>query len=312
MKTTKISIYEEITDKIITALEDGVNPWAKPWQTVHYGPFRNALTNRPYRGMNVLLLNLVALSQGHVDPRWLTFRNAEQLGGHVRKGEKGAAIVFWKFLPARDRDGDAEPDALTDDEKERKLIPFARAYTVFNVEQCEGLNLPELEPGVEIRQDQENNELADRILALPKLKHGGNSACYLPVPDLIILPHRVHFEHADFYYSAGYHETIHWTGHPNRLNRVFSTRFGGLGYAFEELVAEIGAAFLGAHTDIPFDNMHHPEYINQWLQILKGNSKAIFSAAAKAQHATDFVLDKAGIASVQEHPSTAGELAVAA
>jgi antirestriction protein ArdC len=109
MNNPKTSIYEEITEKIITALEDGVNPWAKPWQAVHYGPFRNALTNRPYRGMNVLLLNLMALSRGHVDPRWLTYRNAEQLGGHVRKGEKGAAIVFWKFLPARDRDGDAEP-----------------------------------------------------------------------------------------------------------------------------------------------------------------------------------------------------------
>ena len=312
MNNQKVSIYEEITAKIITALEDGVNPWAKPWQSVHYGPFRNALTNRPYRGMNVLLLNLVALSRGHVDPRWLTFRNAEQLGGYVRKGEKGASIVFWKFLPARDRDGDAAPDALTDDEQERKLIPFARSYTVFNVEQCEGLNLPELEPGVEIRQDQEDNELAERILALPKLKHGGNSACYLPVPDLIILPHRVHFEHADFYFSAGYHETIHWTGHPSRLNRVCSTQFGDLGYAFEELVAEIGAAFLGAHTGIPFENMHHPEYINQWLQILKGNSKAIFSAAAKAQHATDFVLDKAGIYSVQEDVSATNELPVAA
>ena len=97
MQPDKPSIYEQITDKIVTALENGVNPWAKPWHTVSYGPFRNALTNRPYRGMNVLLLNLVALSRGHVDPRWLTFRNAEQLGGHVRKGEKGAAIVFWKF-----------------------------------------------------------------------------------------------------------------------------------------------------------------------------------------------------------------------
>ena len=106
MNSQKISIYEEITAKIITALEDGVNPWAKPWQSVHYGPFRNALTNRPYRGMNVLLLNLVALARGHVDPRWLTYRNTEQLGGHVRKGEKGATIVFWKFLPTRDRGGD--------------------------------------------------------------------------------------------------------------------------------------------------------------------------------------------------------------
>ncbi len=192
MNDQKISIYEEITAKIITALKDGVNPWAKPLQTVHYGPFRNALTNRPYRGMNVLLLNLVALARGHVDPRWLTYRNAEQLGGHVRKGEKGASIVFWKVLPARDRNGDAA-DALTDDEQERKLIPFARSYTVFNVEQCEGLDLPPLveeeAPGV-----GECNELAEQILALPNLKHGGNKACYLPGPDMVLLPHRSSFE----------------------------------------------------------------------------------------------------------------------
>ena len=302
MNKVKTSIYEEITGKIITALENGVNPWAKPWQAVHYGPFRNALTNRPYRGMNVLLLNLMALSRGHVDPRWLTFRNAEQLGGHVRKGEKGASILFWKFLPARDRDDDAEADALTGDEQERqerKLVPFARSYTVFNVEQCEGLDLPPLESDP-MPVMEECNELAERILALPKLKHGGNNACYLPVPDLILLPNRAHFEHVDFYFSAGYHETIHWTGHLSRLNRVFGSRFGDLGYAFEELVAEIGAAFLGAHTGILFDNMRHPEYLNHWLQILKGDSKAIFTAAAKAQNGADFVLDKAGIASVQE------------
>ncbi len=311
MNNQKGTIYEEITAKIITALEDGVNPWAKPWQTIHYGPFRNALTNRPYRGMNILLLNLVALARGHVDPRWLTSRNAEQLGGHVRKGEKGAAVVFWKFLPARDRDGEAEPDALTDDEQERKLIPFARSYTVFNVEQCEGLELPPLveeeAPGV-----GECNELAEQILALPNLKHGGNKACYLPGPDMVLLPHRSSFEQDDFYYATGYHETCHWTGHPSRLNRVFGARFGDLGYAFEELLAEIGAAFLGAHTGIPFEAMRHPEYIHHWLQILQGDSKAIFTAAAKAQQAADFVLDKAGIVSVQEDVSATNELPVAA
>jgi hypothetical protein len=120
--------------------------------------------------MNVLLLNLVALARGHVDPRWLTYRNAEQLGGHVRKGEKGASIVFWKFLPTRDRGGDPEPDALTDDEQERKLIPFARSYTVFNVEQCEGLALPPLVEE-EASDVNECNELAEQILALPNLKH---------------------------------------------------------------------------------------------------------------------------------------------
>ena len=299
MQPDKPSIYEQITGKIVTALENGVNPWARPWHTVHSGPFRNALTNRPYRGMNVLLLNLVALSRGHVDPRWLTFRNAEQLGGHVRKGEKGAAIVFWKFLPARDRDGETQPEAAGDDEQERKQVPFARSYTVFNVEQCEGLDLPPLD-AEELHGRGEDNEPAERVLALAQLQHGGNKACYLPTPDLVLLPNRSAFENSDFYYATGFHEICHWTGHATRLNRVFGTRFGDLGYAFEELVAEIGAAFLGAQTGIPFETMRHPEYIHHWLQIFKGDSKAIFTAAAKAQHAADFVLDQAGIVRAEE------------
>ncbi len=299
MNNPQTSIYQEITGRIITALENGVNPWAKPWQAAHCGPFRNALTNRPYRGMNVLLLNLMALSRGHVDPRWLTYRNAEQLGGHVRKGEKGASIVFWKFLPARDRDGEAEADAFTDDEQQRRLIPLARIYTVFNAEQCEGLALPPLAED-EMPEMVEGNEPAEMILALPHLKHGDSRACYLPGPDLVLLPKRSSFEHDDFYFCTGYHETLHWSGHPDRLNRVFGTRFGDLGYAFEELVAEIGAAFLGAHTGIPFASMRHPEYINHWLQILKGDSRAIFTAAAKAQIAADFLLDKAGIVGAEE------------
>ncbi len=141
-----------------------------------------------------------------------------------------------------------------------------------------------------------------RILALPTLQHGGNKACYMTVPDVVILPPRSIFEHPDFYFSTGYHEVVHRTDHPDRLARTIGSRFGDLSYAFEELVAEIGAAFLGAHTAIPFEAMRHSEYINVWLQILKGNNKAIFTAAAKAQGAADFVLDKAGITCVQEEP----------
>jgi len=239
--------------------------------------------------------------RGYVDPRWLTYRNAEQLGGHVRKGEKGAAIVFWKFLPARDRDGEAEADteAFTDDDQQRRLIPLARVYTVFNAEQCEGLALPPLFEDA-IPEINEGNKPAEKILALPHLKHGGSRACYLPGPDLVLLPQRSSFEHDDFYYATGFHEVCHWSGHPERLNRIFGTRFGDLGYAFEELVAEIGAAFLGAHTGIPFADMRHPEYINHWLQILKGDSRAIFTAAAKAQNAADFLLDKAGTVGAEE------------
>ena len=303
MENTKKSIYEEITGKIITALQAGVNPWAKPWGTVQYGPFRNAVTKRPYRGMNILLLNLAACTRGYSDPRWLTFHNALHLGGHVRRSEKGTAIVFWKFQSKKDRDCNRTADALADEAEERKLIPFARSYTVFNAEQCEGLALPELAEG-EAPTPGEYNELAEKVLSLPELKHGGNTACYLPQQDMVLLPDRSCFENDDFYYSTGFHEVCHWTGHASRLNRVFGTRFGDLAYAFEELVAEIGAAFLGPHTGIPFEDMRHPEYISQWLQILQGDNKAIFTAAAKAQNAADFILERAGIVNAQEEENT--------
>ncbi|KAB2891121.1 MAG: DUF1738 domain-containing protein [Desulfobulbaceae bacterium] len=277
-------------------------PWAKPWNAAQHGVFRNAITNRPYRGLNIMLLNLVAMLKGFVDPRWLTFRNAEKLGGNIRKGEKGVQVIFWKFLPTQSlkEDGELDPDTDATDDKERKVIPFARAYTVFNVEQCEGLDLPNLE--VDDREILEMNELAEKILALPVMKHGGGRACYTPITDRIFMPNRATFDNLDFYYATAYHEVVHWTGHPDRLARTFGQRFGDQNYAFEELVAEIGAAFLGAHTAIPFAEMRHPEYINSWLQILHADSKAIFTAAAKAQSAADFVLDKAGIIDCHETP----------
>ncbi|MDP2852349.1 MAG: zincin-like metallopeptidase domain-containing protein [Gallionella sp.] len=304
-KTDKPNIYETVTAKIITSLEDGVIPWAKPWDAVKYGVFRNAVTNRPYRGLNTMLLNLTAMMQGYVDPRWLTFRNAETLGGNVKKGEKGVTVIFWKFLPKRgqvDDDG-LIPEPEDDNGQERKVIPFARAYTVFNVEQCEGLDLPALEPAEAV--DKETNELAEAILALPVIKYFGGRAFYSPSADVITLPPRSAFENLDLFYGTAFHEIVHHSGHPSRLNRTFGKRFGDRDYAFEELVAEIGAAFLGAHATIPFEEMRHPEYINSWLEILKGDSKAIFTAAAKAQSAADFVLDKAGVTSILDPPLSA-------
>ena len=297
--TRKPSIYDEITEKIILALEDGVIPWVRPWQAAQYGLIRNAFTNRPYRGMNTMLLTLVTTLKGFVDPRWLTFRNAEKLGGSIKKGEKGVHVIFWKFLPVRGKADDAgtPPDHDDAGDKKQKVIPFARAYTVFNAEQCEGLDLPALTPNETII---ESNELADTILALPEIKHGGARACYSPSADRIIMPARQTFENQDFYYSTAFHETVHWTGHPTRLARTFGSRFGDQDYAVEELVAEIGSAFLGSFAAIPFEEMRHPEYINDWLRIMKADSKAIFTAAAKAQTAADFVLDKAGLAASEE------------
>jgi len=289
--TMKRNIYEEITEKIIKSLEPGVIPWIRPWEAARYGEHRNAVTHRPYRGLNILLLNLTALTKGFSDPRWLTFRNTEQLGGRVQKGEKGVGVVFWKFLPITEQLGnDPEPDT---DDTNRKVIPFARLYTVFNVEQCEGLNLPPLAVN---RGEELQNPAAERIIALPDIRHGGSEACYSPVGDYIKMPVQQAFAGLDYYYATAYHETVHWTGHPTRLQRQFGKRFGDDAYAFEELVAEIGAAFLGAGTGLPFEKLRHAGYIDSWLRILRGDNRAIFTAAAKAQAAADFLLEQARLA----------------
>ena len=291
----KKNIYETITEKIIDSLETGVVPWARPWEANRYGIHRNAVTERPYRGLNILLLNMVAMINGFVDPRWLTFRNAEKLGGHVKKGEKGVGIIFWKFIPAKPG-GSNDVQTVSEDE-DKKVIPLVRMYTVFNVEQCQDLKIPELE-GQEIEDSSHPD--SESILTVPIIKHGGNEAYYSKSRDFIALPARDRFESLEFYYSTAFHEIVHWTGHPTRLHRKFGKRFGDQDYAFEELVAEIGSAFLGANTGISFEGMRHPEYINSWLQILKKDNRAIFSAAAKAQTATDFVLNKSGLAAGEE------------
>lgn len=290
----KKSMYQEITDRIIEALQAGVIPWTRPWDAARHGEHRNGLTSRPYRGLNVMLLNLVAMTKGYADPRWLTYRNAEKLGGHVKKGEAGAGVVFWKFLPVKGQQGQDDDLVSDPDGNGRKVIPLARMYTVFNVEQCEDLDLPPLEvPG---DCEEAENQEGERILALPAIKHGGDKACYSKANDFIALPVREAFANLHFYYSTAYHEIIHWTGHPARLDRRFGRRFGDRDYAFEELVAEIGAAFLGASTGIPFEEMGHSGYIDSWLRILEEDNRAIFTAAAKAQTAADFVLAKAGLA----------------
>jgi antirestriction protein ArdC len=299
MKDQKLNIYDEITQKIISAIEDGVAPWRKSWNSVNLGPFRNAVTNRPYRGINTLLLSLSAFSKGFFDPRWLTFNKASELGGRVRKGERGTTIVFWKFLERKENVDEIQNAGNR--EEDLKVIPLARRYTVFNVEQCDGLNFPELTP-LENTDPENGNEIAEQILTVATIRHGGDTACYFPGADMIFLPRAADFESMDHYYSTAFHEIVHYTKHPTRLNRDFRLRFKTEqeARAMEELVAEIGAAFLESHARVPFEGMQHPEYIHSWLEVLKGDNRAIFTAAAKAQAAADYVLEQAGISTEAE------------
>ncbi|HFB83931.1 MAG TPA: DUF1738 domain-containing protein [Thermodesulfatator sp.] len=298
-------LYREVTDRVIKALEAGVGPWVRPWYSG--AEHRNALSKRPYRGINILLLNLAYMERGFALPLWLTYREAKQLGGHVRKGEKGTTVVFWKILEKPEIDHEGQPILDPETGEQRKVrIPFLRHYTVFNVEQCEGLKL-KLEP-TETEEVKTNKfELAERILSLPRIRWG-ERACYNPSLDIITLPPKNRFGVPAAYYATALHETVHWTGHESRLNRQFGHRFGSEAYAFEELIAEMGSAFLGAHVGIPFEQVQHPEYIASWLKVLRNDKRAIFTAAREAQKACDWLLSQAGI-KAREEPEQVNELA---
>ena len=287
----KFNLYQHITDKIIGALEKGVGPWIRPWDDsdVQFGLHRNAVSDHVYRGINVLLLNLVAFEKGYTDPRWVTFNDARKLGGYINKGEKHTKIVFWKFLELKDKTGNV-PD--TDGSESKKVIPLLRFYRVFNVAQCSNLNLKEIPKPEEGNIEVDTNNLAETILSLPTIRYGGTKAAYYPSHDFIQMPPKQSFENLNLFFAVGFHEIVHWTGIESRLNRTFGKRFGDSQYAFEELVAEIGSAFLGGHAGLPFQEMRHPEYIKSWIDTLKADNRAIFTACRMAQAASDFVLEK--------------------
>ena len=309
----KVNVYDEITQKIIEALEEGVAPWHKPWVTK--GECRNAVTNRPYRGINTLILLLTMYRHDFTDSRWLTFRQVKEKGGYVRKGERGTGIIFWKFLKKSidnntdDTPGDEHPE--NGDEGDVKIIAFAKRYTVFNVEQCDGLTLPPLPEHVD-HDPGERNAIADQLIAVAHIKHGCDKACYVHGHDIIMLPNAETFDSMDNYYATALHELVHWTRLSYRLNRDFRSLFKTAkeAYALEELVAEIGASFLGTQADVPFEGMQHAEYVGSWLQALKNDTHYIFKAASKAQAAADYLLERAGL--VEEKNSGEEEAQAAA
>ena len=278
-KTSQTDIYQQVTDKIIAALETGVGPWIKPWDDskVAFGLHRNGSSERSYRGINVLLLNLVAFEKGYADPRWVTFHDVQRLGGRIKKGEKHTKVVFWKIL-----------EIEKEDQEKQKVIPLVRVHRVFNVEQCEHLNIQKLSPATD-ETIATTNQSAESILTLPTIRHGGTKAAFYPAQDFIQIPPKNSFESLEHYYATAFHEVTHWTGHDARLQRTFGKRFGDKDYAFEELVAEIGSAFLGGAIGLPFNEMRHPEYIQEWIKVLKDDKRAVFNACRLSQTATDFI-----------------------
>lgn len=281
-------IYTRITNQIVAALEQGVKPWTQPWNAAHAAghvsrPLRH--NGQPYAGINVLTLWASAMERQHAAPIWMTFKQALELGGHVRKGEKGAPVVYANTL-IRTEEG-------ADGEDEERAIPFLKAYTVFNIEQIDGLPAHYYAPANAEPNPDERIAHADSFFTATgaDIRHGGDSAFYVPSLDFIQMPEFAAFRDAQSYYATLAHESCHWTRHKSRLDRDLGRkRFGDDGYAREELVAELGAAFLCADLGLRLeDRADHAAYVASWLKVLKDDRRAIFTAAAHAQRAADFL-----------------------
>lgn len=280
-------VYSRITNSIITQLENGVKPWYQPWKNGAGNVTRPLRANGvPYQGINVLMLWSEAMARGYAAPIWMTFKQALELKAHVRKGERGNLVVFASTLNRSDIDAETG-------EQEERAIPFMKGYTVFNVEQIDGL------PAHYYAKPETPQPAAQRIAHADvftaatgaDIRHGGNRAFYSPAYDRVQMPPFESFPEALDYYATLIHELTHWTRHEKRLNRDFGQkRFGDEHYAMEELVAELGAAFLCADLGLaPDAREDHAAYIASWLKVLKDDKRAIFTAAAHAQRAADFL-----------------------
>jgi antirestriction protein ArdC len=288
--TPRKDVYSRVTDKIIADLEKGVRTWMKPWNAGHAAgritkPLRH--NGQPYNGINVLMLWSAAVAEGYSAPIWMTFRQAKELGANVRKGEKGELVVYANTIVRTEENADGE--------EVEHAIPFMKGYTVFNVEQIDGLPSHYYQLAEPVLDPVERIDHAESFFAATKadVRHGGNQAYYAIGSDRIQLPPFESFRDAESYYATLAHETTHWTRHPSRLDRDFGRkRWGDEGYAQEELVAELGAAFLCADLGItPEVRDDHAAYIDSWLEVLKKDKRAIFTAAAHAQRAVDYLHD---------------------
>lgn len=280
-QTTK-NLYSTVTQQIVEAIEAGETTFDFPWHTVPGLP-KNLASDRSYRGINTLLLWLIGNARGYSTPYWATFRQWVELGHPVRKGEKSATIVFWKQLTPG-----GEP-ATADDESSNGSRPFvARAYHVFNAAQVDGY----CPPSIPVLSESERNAAAETFFnRLPiTVLHDQDCAFYRPSSDSVHLPPFERFGDANAYYATRGHESVHATGAPARLDRDLSGRFGSEAYAMEELVAELGAAFLCADLGLSAEpRPDHAGYIASWLKVLKADNRAVFTAAGKAQAALDWL-----------------------
>ena len=286
--TPRVDVYTRVTAHIIEELERGVRPWLKPWNAEHAAgritrPLRH--NGLPYNGINILMLWASAELQGFDCPFWMTFQQAKELGGFVKKGEHGSPVVYASTFKKKDQSEDGQ-------ETEAE-IPFLKEYTVFNALQCEGLPPHFTALADPPKETLARIEQAEAFFANTKadIRTGGNRAFYAVDSDYVRMPPFETFVDAESHAATLAHELTHWTKHPSRLNREFGRkRWGDEGYAMEELVAELGSAFLCADLHItPEVRADHAAYLANWLKVLKDDKRAIFSAASHASKAVDFL-----------------------
>lgn len=287
---TRRDIYAEVTEKVLALLEEGTVPWHRPWDAAAGLP-TSMSTRRPYRGVNVFLLDTVAMVEGYGSPWWGTYRQIAELGGQVRKGERSTLVVFWRIL---EREATPEERARTGQAKVR--IPMLRQFNVFNAAQADGLG--EAFSGAPSGQAFDPVASAEAIVegwaGRPEIVHGGSRACYVPSRDRVCLPQPSAFSSADEYYSTMFHELTHSTGHASRLARptlLESHSFGDESYSKEELVAEMGAAMLSAVAGIHQRTIEaSASYLASWLRVLRAEPRMLVQAAGQAQRAADLIL----------------------
>ena len=300
--TNRKGLYEEVTAKIISQLEEGRLPWVQPWDsTACAGPAlpRNAITGRPYSGINILMLWGAVITNSWPSQGWLTYGQALQAGGNVRKGEQGTMVVYAdRFVT------DEEKARVAAEGGQARTMAFLKRFTLFNVAQCEGLD-PDLARDPLPLREREIIPVAEEVIAASgvEFRIGGDAAYYVPSADFVQVPPQPAFYEQVDYYRTCLHELIHATGHPKRLARTFGRSFGTKDYAREDLVAEMGSAFLCSALGI-VPTVRHADYIGSWLEALRGDmsddpavrgstgprGRAIFRAARHASQAAEWLL----------------------
>ena len=290
--SSRKDVYQIITDKVVGLLEQGTVPWKKPWKGGAAGMPKNAVSHKPYRGVNVFMLSITADSMGYNSSYWLTYKQAESLGGNVRQGEKSTLVVFWKWLEKEQTDPETG-------QKRTENIPMLKYYRVFNADQCENITIPNVpiednEP-LDFEPIAACENIVDHMPHRPEITHSGQAqAYYRPSADLVHMPEKEKFMGVEEYYSTLFHELTHSTAHESRLDRKDSEKlaaFGSADYSKEELVAEMGAAFLCGYVDIENKTIDNSAaYIQGWLKRLRNDKRLVVHAAAQAQKAVDCIL----------------------